>query len=92
MSARITELNQHQNNTLEVFSSFYELMKPRVMSLVIFTALVGLVIAPTKINFVNSSGVVNIYRTYAKKPGFDSKSLFLTHRYLRETGFLSLPG
>ena len=29
-------------------------MKPRVMSLVIFTALVGLVIAPTKINFVNS--------------------------------------
>ena len=30
-------------------------------------------------------------RTYAKKPGFDSKSLFLTHKYLRETGFLSLP-
>ena len=54
MSARTTELNQHQNNTLEVFSSFYELMKPRVMSLVIFTALVVLVIAPTKINFVNS--------------------------------------
>ena len=54
MSARTTELNQHQNNTLEVFSSFYELMKPRVMSLVIFTALVGLVIAPIKINFVNS--------------------------------------
>ena len=54
MSARTTELNQHQNNTLEVFSSFYELMKPRVMSLVIFTALVGLVIAPIKIDFVNS--------------------------------------
>ena len=34
----------------------------------------------------------NIVRTYAKKPGFDSKSLFLTHKYLRETGFLSLPG
>ena len=54
MSARTTELNQHQNNALEVFSSFYELMKPRVMSLVIFTALVGLVIAPIKIDFVNS--------------------------------------
>ena len=26
-----------------------------------------------------------------KKPGFYSKSLFLTHKYLRETGFLSLP-
>jgi hypothetical protein len=26
-------------------------------------------------------------RTYANKPGFDSKSLFLTHKYLRETGF-----
>ncbi|MDE5120290.1 MAG: hypothetical protein O4965_09250 [Trichodesmium sp. St19_bin1] len=28
-----------------------------------------------------------VIRTYAKKPGFDSKSLFLTHKYLRETGF-----
>ena len=54
MSARTTELTQHQNSALEVFSSFYELMKPRVMSLVIFTALVGLVIAPIKIDFVNS--------------------------------------
>ena len=26
-------------------------------------------------------------RTYANKPGFDSKSLFLTHKYLGETGF-----
>ena len=54
MSARTTELTQHQNNALEVFSSFYELMKPRVMSLVIFTALVGLVIAPIKVDFLNS--------------------------------------
>ena len=54
MSARTTELTQHQNTALEVFSSFYELMKPRVMSLVIFTALVGLVIAPVKVDFVNS--------------------------------------
>ena len=32
-----------------------------------------------------------MYRTYAKKPGFYSESLFLTHKYLQETGFLSLP-
>jgi len=30
-------------------------------------------------------------RTYAKKPGFDSKSLFLAYKYLQEIGFLSLP-
>ncbi len=32
-----------------------------------------------------------LIRTYAKKPGLYSKSLFLTHKYLGETGFLSLP-
>ena len=26
-------------------------------------------------------------RTYPKKSGFYGKSLFLTHKYLRETGF-----
>ena len=30
-----------------------------------------------------------ILRTYAKKPSFYSKSLFLTHKYLGETWFLS---
>lgn len=30
-------------------------MKPRVMSLVIFTALVGLIIAPVKVSFINSA-------------------------------------
>ena len=34
--------------------AFFNLMKPRVMSLVIFTCAVGLLIAPTKINFVNA--------------------------------------
>ncbi len=33
--------------------SFFNLMKPRVMSLVIFTCAVGLLIAPTKIEFTN---------------------------------------
>ena len=34
--------------------SFFNLMKPRVMSLVIFTCAVGLLIAPVKINFVDA--------------------------------------
>ena len=29
----------------------------------------------------------NKNRTYPQKPGFDSKSLFLTNKNLRETGF-----
>jgi len=41
---------------LDYFSyikAFFNLMKPRVMSLVIFTCAVGLLIAPEKINFIN---------------------------------------
>ena len=38
-----------------MFKSFFELMKPRVMSLVIFTALVGIVIAPTQPDFLDAS-------------------------------------
>jgi len=34
--------------------SFFNLMKPRVMSLVIFTCAVGMLIAPMKINFVDA--------------------------------------
>ncbi len=34
--------------------AFFNLMKPRVMSLVIFTCAVGLLIAPTKINFTDT--------------------------------------
>ena len=34
--------------------SFFNLMKPRVMSLVIFTCVVGMLIAPMKINFVDA--------------------------------------
>ncbi|HAU02110.1 MAG TPA: protoheme IX farnesyltransferase [Porticoccaceae bacterium] len=43
------------NSFSNTFKSFFELMKPRVMSLVIFTALVGIVIAPTKASFFNSA-------------------------------------
>ena len=34
--------------------AFFNLMKPRVMSLVIFTCAVGLLIAPVKINFADA--------------------------------------
>tara|TARA_B110000438_G_scaffold298161_1_gene345843 strand:+ start:125 stop:1030 length:906 start_codon:yes stop_codon:yes gene_type:complete len=42
---------------LDYFSytkAFFNLMKPRVMSLVIFTCAVGLLIAPTKVNFIDA--------------------------------------
>ena len=42
---------------LDYFSyirAFFNLMKPRVMSLVIFTCAVGLLIAPTKVNFFDA--------------------------------------
>ena len=42
---------------LDYFGSmkaFFNLMKPRVMSLVIFTCAVGLLIAPVKINFIDA--------------------------------------
>jgi heme o synthase len=43
---------------LDYFSytkAFFNLMKPRVMSLVIFTCAVGLLIAPVKINFIDAT-------------------------------------
>ena len=55
MSARTTQLNHHTSSSSQIFLSFYELMKPRVMSLVMFTALVGLVIAPIQINFMKAA-------------------------------------
>ena len=48
-------LMSSQTSYSSTLKNFFELMKPRVMSLVIFTALVGIVIAPIKISFVNSA-------------------------------------
>ena len=47
-----------KNLKLDYFSyakAFFNLMKPRVMSLVIFTCAVGLLIAPIKVNFLNAA-------------------------------------
>ena len=44
------------NNTLLFnINSFYQLMKPRVMSLVIFTCVVGLIAAPVQVGFITSA-------------------------------------
>jgi len=46
-------------DSLSYLRAFFDLMKPRVMSLVIFTCVVGLLIAPSKIDFLNA--VVSIF-------------------------------
>ena len=44
------------NNTFLLnINSFYQLMKPRVMSLVIFTCVVGLIAAPVQVDFITST-------------------------------------
>jgi len=40
---------------LVYIKALFDLMKPRVMSLVIFTCIVGLLIAPIKVNFLNAA-------------------------------------
>ncbi len=52
---KATFANYQNNKNLLVLKNFYNLMKPRVMSLVVFTALVGLLISNTKVNFLSSS-------------------------------------
>ena len=44
-----------QANYFSYIKAFFNLMKPRVMSLVIFTCAVGLLIAPVKIDFLNAT-------------------------------------
>ena len=41
-------------NYFSYTKAFFNLMKPRVMSLVIFTSAVGLLISPIKINFIDA--------------------------------------
>ena len=50
---------QHSNikgiNSVISLNSFFQLMKPRVMSLVIFTCVVGLLIAPNQVDFLTAA-------------------------------------
>ena len=52
IQAGIREKNIKQSNFY--FDSFFNLMKPRVMSLVLFTCMVGLIIAPNQVSYLNS--------------------------------------
>ena len=47
-------INYQKSRNILIVKNFYNLMKPRVMSLVIFTALVGLVISKNQIDFASS--------------------------------------
>ena len=51
----ITKSKKLKINHFSYIKAFFNLMKPRVMSLVIFTCAVGLLIAPAKINFINAA-------------------------------------
>ena len=50
----ITKSKTLKLNYFSSVKAFFNLMKPRVMSLVIFTCAVGLLIAPEKINFIDA--------------------------------------
>ena len=58
MDAKSLEAGYSNNFLLRKFKGYYELMKPRVMSLVIFTAFVGMFLAPGQITFLNSFLVI----------------------------------
>ena len=51
----MTEKILTSNTILFNLNNFYQLMKPRVMSLVIFTCVVGLIAAPVQVNFITST-------------------------------------
>jgi protoheme IX farnesyltransferase len=47
--------NYQKSKSILVFKNFYNLMKPRVMSLVVFTAFVGLIISNKQVDFLTSA-------------------------------------
>ncbi len=52
---KTTFANYQKSKNILVLKNFYNLMKPRVMSLVVFTALVGLIISNKQVDFLTSS-------------------------------------
>ena len=58
MDAKSLEAGYSNNFLLRKLKGYYELMKPRVMSLVIFTAFVGMFLAPGQITFLKSFLVI----------------------------------
>ena len=68
MDAKSLEAGYSNNFLLRKFKGYYELMKPRVMSLVIFTAFVGMFLAPGQITFLNSFLVIAVSYTHLTLP------------------------
>ena len=52
---KTTFTNYQKSKNILVLKNFYNLMKPRVMSLVVFTALVGLIISNKQVDFLTSA-------------------------------------
>ena len=52
---KTTFAHYQKSKNILVVKNFYNLMKPRVMSLVVFTALVGLIISNKQVDFLTSS-------------------------------------
>ena len=52
---KTTFANYQKSKNILVLKNFYNLMKPRVMSLVVFTAFVGLIISNKQVDFTTSS-------------------------------------
>jgi len=52
---KTTFAHYQKSKNILVIKNFYNLMKPRVMSLVVFTALVGLIISNKQVDFLTSS-------------------------------------
>ncbi|MEK9954765.1 MAG: heme o synthase [Pelagibacteraceae bacterium] len=55
MSSSVAKIKQIKKTNIFSLRSFFNLMKPRVMSLVLFTSMVGLLIAPVQISFISAS-------------------------------------
>ena len=52
---KTTFANYQKSKNILVLKNFYNLMKPRVMSLVVFTAFVGLIISNKQVDFLTSA-------------------------------------
>ena len=55
---KTTFAHYQKSKNILVVKNFYNLMKPRVMSLVVFTAFVGLIISNKQIDFLTSALVL----------------------------------
>ncbi|MFM7981912.1 MAG: UbiA family prenyltransferase, partial [Candidatus Fonsibacter sp.] len=52
---KVESLENFKDKSFITFKNFYNLMKPRVMSLVIFTAFVGMILSNQQIDFFKSA-------------------------------------